>query len=395
MPGEVATRPGLWRRTAARCTEIFLYGSLLAIGHELLGRAAVRAPGFDLLVVLLYFADHLIVARLRGQSVAQWVCGYQIVRLDGGRPTLLQQLVRSTLFGCLGTLSLVSSMPFRRDRAALHDLLTRTRTLRTTAWPRRRLRRAGLALGAATLSTLYLTTLVEELFGDRIVKREDEWSASPPIETPALALASPVTLPGVAILAAHEDVSTRVCALAEPDHYRLEVGSEAFELTHHYNSAAVFTYGVPEDNWPKSDKWLFQSTWDYPFLPDSHQLAASAVRPGMAPLSVWSPVQNLAYLQAKFWWMLSVPGANFRELGYQVEVHTWQGPSHFQVLQHLEKGRYAQVTFAATSSGRQSMLELYATGLTEARRAIVRRLVSELQWTDAPAAAVVRCDEKP
>ncbi|HEX6248217.1 MAG TPA: RDD family protein [Nocardioidaceae bacterium] len=97
----------------------------LVFGYQWFGETAGQQGWVGATPLLVFWLEASFLTALLGGSFGQLVMRVVVVRVDGRQVTLLQALLRTLLI-----LLVIPPLVFNRDQRGLHDLATKTVTLR-------------------------------------------------------------------------------------------------------------------------------------------------------------------------------------------------------------------------------------------------------------------------
>jgi uncharacterized RDD family membrane protein YckC len=170
------------QRFFAFLIDIFIAGLLFC---SLLIVLASKGPLFTIInmviihsVFLLYTCiDHIYVPSKTGFTFSRWICGYRISnKISALNPTIFQcaiRLLTLVIIESLFALSLISLVTifFRKDKAAIHDLTSKTKVVRVNNNGHKNIKKIVSILGLLTLSLFLISpaiaTLVDRIFIER------------------------------------------------------------------------------------------------------------------------------------------------------------------------------------------------------------------------------------
>jgi uncharacterized RDD family membrane protein YckC len=192
MASRINMKPvGISRRLFAFILDGFIFFCFLGAIHISLGYQSTFFLESELpdrlwypylILALAYLFDQIICPVLLGLTFSRWICGYRIKRKDGRNPSLIHSIVRFLSiwlieFLTIGILTFITA-PFRKDKATIHDIISRTYAVFPAARQKLRLTRSALLGVFLILGALFFLNIVTYAIHDIFVKPQKEKALS-------------------------------------------------------------------------------------------------------------------------------------------------------------------------------------------------------------------------
>ncbi|MEJ2183059.1 MAG: RDD family protein [Nitrospirota bacterium] len=365
---------GLCRRLTAWTLDVLLFFGLFGLVSGTAGwKIFVETDYPDelvlplLVVCLLYFfVDQLYLPVRFGTTTTRWMTGYRVQKTEGGNPGWLRALARVGGIYVLESLTLgivtfVTSL-FRKDRAALHDLASRTRAvLPEHSW--RRGPRLAAIVATFVLSTLVMANFITYGLYNVFVSPTKKalvsrGIASRPAVTPNPAPpAGSFGYHGIEFLLPGE-ITTHVCE-GEFDTYN-KPRRGLIEVALFRKS---YKYFLPIHASDKEDRWLATAAAvlrAYPLKRPAHEIAAGVAHNEQIDFPLLSPVDNALRLYGSLIYAVIAP------LSINKGVYTSiQGEETFGLYFVGMRGRAAAIWFYVVREGHLEDYSIVMRGTPE------------------------------
>jgi uncharacterized RDD family membrane protein YckC len=330
---------GFSLRIVATFLDVFVYYSLLALIYSFYpdkyeffllydaGDPALYLMIYGGLFVLVIF-DQVFGPVIFGRTFSRWICGYKILNKSGQNPTLWQSTKRYfsiiifELF-FLGLITFISSM-IRNDKAAIHDIIAGTNAMYPNKQQGLKKIRLSLAVFVVMLSMIYLFVNISYA-AYKIFVEPQEKSASDNNIYPNILYKEKngstdfVSIYGVDLFSTNEVDSYSICNNSSNQNTKLVdllINNEKFtiEIQKSKGSVPIIEKNLLFEAADNSIGYFERSVNIlnyYPFHSKINLTAERVVSYSTPQFSVFSPIENFAYILGKISFVISFPGAGF------------------------------------------------------------------------------------
>lgn len=282
----------------------------------------------NLLYIFLAFAilfDHIGGPVLWGCTFTRWICGYQIKQKNGENPNLRKSLVRFFSLWIIETISIglitfITSI-FRKDKAAVHDLLSKTRAVFPDKINKYKFLRLVFIVVVPFLSLSFsLNFFLFDIYSIKIMptkyfiqKNLQEEIASKSSNQGAY------QFKGISILTPTDKSRIHIClreVASDNKYYFLYIDNSKFGVIRYekFNSFP-FLWASKDDVFEEIDtlqekiivKLGKNFLEKYPFFEPAHVIAQKNIDNIDMDLSLFTPVQNIEYFMSNLFFIISIP----------------------------------------------------------------------------------------
>lgn len=249
---------------------------------------------------LLYtFIDHIYIPHKTGFTFSRWICGYRIIGKDTAlNPTFFQCVIRILTLVIIESLlafyivSLVTIF-FRKDKAAIHDLTSKTRVLRVEKSKKTTIKKIVSLLGLLFLLLFLLVPSIASIIDYIFIQRNENYRENKVISKSVIinkhSNETFYTLHGIPILPTSSSDSLKVYRTSEhifpgSENYLLKIG----EVELIFDIAEMHTLGELLNNGLISRALHF------------HEVAYKSFAPNVQRYKILNPIDNYVVLGLRF-----------------------------------------------------------------------------------------------